>query len=153
MSLFHSIRTHWLRNVHSAEYTSRLNTYYRCLLNWSHYQSPQRERALALASIRLEEMEKGWSFLHPWDSLANTVENLFSRPKAKAQAPVAPERSCLAGLARAVVAAPPQVALKVRPPDGEPLLGCEPLKALVPAISPPTIQRTSIYASSNMFRK
>ncbi len=151
MSLFRSIRTHWLKNVHSAEYTSRLNLYYRCLLNWSHYQSPRRESALALASIRLDEMEKGWGFLSPRNSLANSVGDFFTRQIGKALTRDITQRSCLAGLSRSVVTAPPKVTLKAH--TAEPMVRYERVEALAPRLPAATIQRTSVYASSNMFRK
>jgi hypothetical protein len=123
VSLLPQVTTHFLGNDYSPESTSFLNSCCRCLLDWSHYRKQQAETALALASLRLNEMQTGWSFRHLWNPIVTTVGNLFTRPDSNAQIAEESARSCLAGLSRLVVTAEPKVAPK---PDTDGAIGSVP---------------------------
>ena len=134
MSLLHQISTLFLGNNHSPEYTSYLNSCYRCLLEWTHYQTQQAQSTLATASLRFDKMRRGRRSLHLRNSLVSTVGNLFTRsrdwsfrhlrtPLVTAvgslfrhlnNAEIAEESAqfCLAGLSRFAATDAPNVALK-----------------------------------------
>jgi hypothetical protein len=101
-----------LGNDYSPEYIPYLNSYWRRLLDWSHYQSQKVESALALASARLNEMHWDWSFLHRWKPLAMAVAGLFTNRYKYAKIAEESARSCLVGLSRSVVTAEPKVFVK-----------------------------------------
>jgi hypothetical protein len=134
VSLLHQISTLFLGNNHSPEYTSYLNSCYRCLLEWTHYQTQQAQSTLATASLRFDKMRRGRRSLHLRNSLVSTVGNLFTRsrdwsfrhlrtPLVTAvgslfrhlnNAEIAEESAqfCLAGLSRFAATDAPNVALK-----------------------------------------
>jgi hypothetical protein len=99
-------------NSYDPEYAAYLDSYRSCLLDYSHHPSPQAESALTLASLRLDEMQKGWRFPLLGNPLMIAIGNLFNRQNSHARIAEAAARSCVIGLSRPVVAAPPVVALE-----------------------------------------
>lgn len=131
----HRVRTLFLGNSYSPECTSYFNSYCRSLLDWSHYRNQQAVSALTLASLRIDEVPRGWSFPHRLNSPLRTlgnhfirlrgwcllrlgkpfstpVGNPFNRPDKRAQVAEESAQSCLLGLARSVVTTIPKVAPK-----------------------------------------
>jgi hypothetical protein len=119
-------RTLFLGNNCNPEYTSYLNSYGRCLLDWSHYQNQRAMSALAQASRRLDEMQGGWNFRglwnslvtnlrklltgsedwgfrHLWNALVSTIKSRLTRPNYHAQIAEESARLCLAGMSRFAV--------------------------------------------------
>jgi hypothetical protein len=151
MSILGSIRSLSLKNSYRQEYSARLNSYYTCLLNWTNNKTEQRETELALASIRLDEIQKGWSIPYFWMSLMTTAGNFLTRPREQARTANVTDRSCVAGLSRSVVTAPPRVAPKV---DLDRTIARQERIEALPSMVPVTpVQGTCLYAASNMFRK
>lgn len=97
-------------NIARPGSASYLNSYCRCLLDWSHYRKQQAERTLAAASLRFDKMQRGWSFRHLWNPFATMVGNLFTRPNNYAEVAEESARSCLAGLSRIGEPAAPKLA-------------------------------------------
>jgi hypothetical protein len=108
---------------YSPENTSYANSYFRCLLDWSHYRSQHTVGALALDSQCFDGTPKwrsllerctsltihggdlfnrvrNWSFLHRWMSVVPTVRNFFHQPDHYAEIAEESAQSCLAGLSR-----------------------------------------------------
>lgn len=119
----------------SPENTSYANSYFRCLLDWSHYRSQHTVSTLALDSQCFAGMPKSrsllercasltiqggdffsrvrnWNFLHRCMSLVPTVRNFFHQPDHYAEIAEESAQSCLAGLSRASVTADPIAAFK-----------------------------------------
>ena len=81
MSLLHQVSALFPGNNYRGEYTSYLNSCYRCLLDWTHYQTQRGKSALATASLRFDKMRRGRSSLHLRNALVRTVGNLFTRSR------------------------------------------------------------------------
>ena len=115
-----------------GEYTSYLNSCYRCLLDWTHYQTQRGQSALATASLRFENMRQGrsadhrssslvstlgnlltrsrdWSFHHLRTPLVSAIGNLFSRHNPNEEIAEESAQFCLAGLARLAATDAPNV--------------------------------------------
>jgi hypothetical protein len=129
---------------YGGEYTSYLNSCYRCLLDWTHYQTQQAQRGLATASLQFDKMRRGRSSLHLRNSLVSTVGNLltrsrdwsfrhlrtphvtpvgslFSRPNPNEVIAEESAQSCLAGLSRLAATDEPHTDKTIfRVPDVDP---------------------------------
>jgi hypothetical protein len=81
MSVLHQVSALFPGNNYGGEYTSYLNSCYRCLLDWTHYQTQQAQSALATASLRFDKLRRGRSSLHLRSALVCTVGSLFTRSR------------------------------------------------------------------------
>jgi len=122
-------------NNSSPGYASYANSYFRCLLDWSHYRNQHTAKAHALDSGGIEESSRGrslfqrchslanigkglfnrfehWSSLRQWKILVPAVRNMFTRPNLSAEIAEQSAQTCLAGLSRISVTADPKAALK-----------------------------------------
>ena len=113
MSSLSNVEALSLGNTYRPEHAWDFDSCCRCLFEWSHNQSQQAKRALARASARLDEIQRGWSFLHLWNLSVVVCRNIFDRQQIR-YAKIAEEsaRLCLVGLSRPVVTAPPTAAPK-----------------------------------------
>ena len=135
MLMLHQVKNLFLGCTHSFEYTSYLNSYCRCLADWSHYQSRHAESALALSSLRLNPTparqsmvqhaisrltamgnsfgcSPDWSAPRLWKRCLRAVEGLFNPPNEYAQLAEESAQSCLAGLSRFAVTGESGLGLK-----------------------------------------
>ena len=133
MSVLHQVSALFPGSNYGGQYTSYLNSCYRCLLDWTHYQTQRAQSALATASLRFDKMRRERSSLHLRNSLVSAVGNLltrsrdwsfrrlrtplitavgsfFNRPNSNEQIAEESAQLCLAGLSRFAATDAPNVA-------------------------------------------
>jgi hypothetical protein len=133
----------FVRSNYNFEHTSYLNSYCRCLPNWSHYQCQQVESVLVLGSPHTNSERGGRNilrqgkshltaignflvasrhsgFLPLWKRCVGAVGSFFSGPDEYSQLAEESAQSCLEGLSRFAVTG--EARLELKPPTERPIV-------------------------------